>query len=175
MSATLRQLGFEVETVFANLDWQLAEVQLIRGVRIAFAKRFLAKAKVGLVGYQAPGFQDFHPDPFRMRKTFGTIMLHLGLGEYKAAAASITAEDFEADLDKVKSYGWPLAKGATSEDVTASTKHYVAMKSLIAEHNLDAIAVRCWPEMPNDPGLDSWCYMALARLATEGKCIIKFA
>ena len=78
MSATLRQLGFKVELVYANLDWQLAEVQLLKGVHVSFAYSFLSKAKVGLVGYHAPGFQDFHPDPFCMRKTFGTLMLHLG-------------------------------------------------------------------------------------------------
>ena len=32
MSATLRQLGFKIELVYANLDWQLAEVQLLKGV-----------------------------------------------------------------------------------------------------------------------------------------------
>ena len=55
MAATLNQLGFKTEIVFGNLDWHLTEVQLLRGVHVAFAKRFLAKAKVGLVGYHAPG------------------------------------------------------------------------------------------------------------------------
>ena len=78
MSATLRQLGFDTELVYGNLDWNLAETQLLRGVRISFTQSLLAKSKVGLVGYHAPGFQDFHPDPFCMRKTFGSLMLHLG-------------------------------------------------------------------------------------------------
>ena len=55
MAATLNQLGFKAEIVFGNLDWHLTEVQLLRGVHVAFAMRFLAKAKVGLVGYHAPG------------------------------------------------------------------------------------------------------------------------
>ena len=55
MAATLRQLGFATELVFGNLDWHLTEVQLLRGVHVAFALRYLAKAKVGLVGYHAPG------------------------------------------------------------------------------------------------------------------------
>ena len=43
------------------------------------------------------------------------------------------------------------------------------MKHLIEEHNLDGIAVRCWPELPNSAEFESWSYLALARLATEGK------
>ena len=41
MTATLRQLGFKVEFVYGNLDWQLAETRLLSGVRIAFALRYL--------------------------------------------------------------------------------------------------------------------------------------
>ena len=51
MSATLRQLGFKIELVYGNLDWQLAEVQLLKGVHVSFAYSFLKKAKLGLVGY----------------------------------------------------------------------------------------------------------------------------
>ena len=60
MTANLRQLGFTVQMVFGNLDWHLAECQLISGVQIAFASRYLMKTKVGLIGYQAPGFQVLH-------------------------------------------------------------------------------------------------------------------
>ncbi len=55
MSANLRQLGFDVQLVYGNLDWALAEAQLLRGVNVAFAARMLKKAKIALVGYQAPG------------------------------------------------------------------------------------------------------------------------
>ena len=82
MSATLRQLGFEIEMVYGNLDWQLAESQLIQSVFLNYAQNILTKAKIGLVSNHAPGFQDFHPDPFCMRKTFGTLLLHIGLQEY---------------------------------------------------------------------------------------------
>merc|ERR1712029_296093 len=54
MSANLKQLGFSVQFVYGNLDWQLSECQLLTGVWTSFATRFLKKAKVGLIGYQAP-------------------------------------------------------------------------------------------------------------------------
>ena len=55
MASTLKQLGFVMELVYGNLDWHLTEVQLLKGVHVAFALRFLAKSKVCLVGYHAPG------------------------------------------------------------------------------------------------------------------------
>ena len=57
MCANLKQLGFPVQFVYGNLDWQLAENQLLGGIWTSFATRYLKKAKVGLIGYQAPGFQ----------------------------------------------------------------------------------------------------------------------
>ena len=47
------------------------------------------------------------------------------------------------------------------------------MKQLIKDQNLDAIAVRCWPEFPNSKVFQAWPYLALARLATEGNFILR--
>ncbi len=102
-------------------------------------------------------------------------MLHISLAEYTASEASEDTKAIEEDVKAVKAKGWPLAKGASFEDLPMASKHYLAMKKVISEHNLDAIAVRCWPELPNDPGFESWCYMALARLATEGNSLSKMA
>ena len=62
----------------------------------------------------------------------------------------------------------PACVGSFKEDLEISSKHYLTMKQLIAEQNLDAIAVRCWPEFPNSKVFQGWPYLALARLATEG-------
>lgn len=164
MAANLVQLGFPIQLVYGNLDWQLAEVQLLRGIRVSFAMNYLQKSKLGLVGYHAPGFQDFHPNPFSMRKTFGTLMLHLGMAEYENL--QISQEEIQQDVEKMKIF--PLTKEASVEDLPSSSKHYLGLKKLIVEHNLDGIAVRCWPELPNSQTFGSWCYLALARLATEG-------
>ena len=36
MSANLRQLGFQIQLVYANLNWQLAECQLITGNKFKY-------------------------------------------------------------------------------------------------------------------------------------------
>ena len=70
----------------------------------------------------------------------------------------------------MKGQKWPLTGEAMVEDLPLSAKHYLALKNLIKEYNLDGIAVRCWPELPNSKEFDggAWCYLALARLASEG-------
>lgn len=104
-------------------------------------------------------------------------MLHIGITEYVALAHSVSAEDVKNDIKHVlEDLKLPLKSletgfGVKREELEPVSKHYLAMKKLIADNNLDGLAIRCWPELPGPVeagGIDQWCYMALARLATEG-------
>ena len=64
--------------VYNNLDWVAAEASLRRAVNVGFASRHVQKTKVCLIGHQAPGFTDFHPNPFLMSQTFGCVFQHVG-------------------------------------------------------------------------------------------------
>jgi hypothetical protein len=140
------------------------------GIWISFATRYLKHSKLGLIGYQAPGFQDFHPaHPSVMRKTFGPLLLHLSIPfDYLQTSDSITDEEISVDIDKMLSL-FPLFKDQRLKDrsvLEISSRHYLTMKKLADIHNLDGIAIRCWPELPGPKascGLDGWCYLALAR------------
>jgi len=175
MSATLRQLGRQVEMVYNNLAWDMAEKSLKRAVNIGFASRNIRLTKIALIGHQAPGFVDFHPNPFLMSKTFGIVFQHVGLTEYISTALdAITNDDVEKDEDHVlNDLKFPLKDKATGfgtdkSDLAISSRHYLAMKKLVSDNNFDALAIRCWPELPGPAGLGQWPYMALARMATDG-------
>jgi hypothetical protein len=66
-------------------------------VHVAFAARTIQLTKLGLIGHQAPGFLDFHPNPFVMSKTFGSVLQHVGLTEYIDAALH-TIEESEVNM-----------------------------------------------------------------------------
>ena len=143
MSATLRQLGFKLEFVYGNLDWALAEARLNAGVRVAFALRYLKHTKIGLIGYQAPGFQDFHPDPFSMRKTFGSLLLHFGMTEYVNEARAVDDGSVKEDVRHVvEDLHLPFKPEETGfgvagpDDIEPSSRHYLAMKKFIDNENL---------------------------------------
>jgi len=178
MTATLKQLGRQCQFVYGNMDWARAEQKLKEAVNLGFASRQIGLAKLALIGHQAPGFVDFHPNPFLMSKTFGTILQHVGLQEYtNIALRSITTEEVAADVSYVRNtLKLPLKAlntgfGVEDSELPTASRHYLAMKRLIQDNNFDGLAIRCWPELPGPQetgGLDQWCYMALARLATEG-------
>jgi len=68
--------------VYGNLDWARAEAQLASALHVAFAAQAVQRTKLAIIGHQAPGFLDFHPNPFVMSKTFGVVLQHVGLTEY---------------------------------------------------------------------------------------------
>ena len=159
MTATLRQLGRQVSLVYGNLDWSRAELSLQASVRLGFASRYIRHTKIALIGHQAPGFTDFHPNPFLISKTFGSVFQHVGLTEYiQTALDLVTEEEVSNDVEIVtKELKFPLKAldtgfGVEEKDLPTSSRHYLAMKKLINDNNFDALAIRCWPELPGPAG-----------------------
>ena len=50
-----------------------------------------------------------------------------------------------------------------------ASRLYLAMRRCMVDENVDALSVRCWPEMPNTFG--QWPYLGMARLADAGCAI----
>ena len=103
-----------------------------------------------------------HPDPFALHKTFqGCVLEHVGLADLVQAAEGIDQESVDAD----RKLAVPGAFADRVDD-ERSSRLYLALKRLVEAENLDAIAIRCWPELPRDYG--QWPYLAVTRLADEG-------
>ena len=81
--------------VYANLDWSKAKTKLVNALHVAFATRYIRRTKIALIGHQAPGFVDFHPDPVAMSRQLGAIFQQVGLAEYVATALDTVTPGME--------------------------------------------------------------------------------
>ena len=75
-----------------------------------------------------------------MRQTFGPILLHLGLEfDYVQTAKGLDQSQVNNDIDRVLAEFPVFAeKGLVDRKcLEASSRHYLAMKQLIRQHNLD--------------------------------------
>ncbi len=59
--------------------------------------------------------------------------------------------------------------GVAVSDLAVNSRYYLAIQELMAEESLDAIAVQCWPELPNV--LNQWPYLAFSRLNDQGQIV----
>ncbi|HEV2232775.1 MAG TPA: L-fucose/L-arabinose isomerase family protein [Terriglobia bacterium] len=168
-ASTLRQMGHAFELVYGDPDAPETRQQLSEAVRLAATVRRLRSVRLGLVGGQAPGYFAMGADPFSVHRGLGVQIQTFSLLEFADVVQSFSEEAVADDVAKVKALGMPH-KDTSDDDLPMASRLYLAMRSFMDNENLDALAVRCWPEMPNFFG--QWPYLGIARLANEGRAMV---
>ncbi len=168
-AAILRQMGKRFELVYGMPGTPQTRDDLQAAARVAYTVRRLRRAQVGLVGYHAPGFVDMHADPVSLDRAFGVQLRHFGLRELTDAMEALPQERVEEDVAATLDMGFGL-DGVTREDVAMSSRYYLALSAILEGECLDALALRCWPELTNTLG--HWPYVAVVRLLSEGKAVV---
>jgi L-fucose isomerase-like protein len=107
-------------------------------------------------------------DPFQLQKQFGTQLQRLSLVQFFDRIKQIDEAAVRDDVDKVQSLGLGM-NGVTKEDLALNSRYYLAMTAIMAEENLDAMSIQCWPEFAADLG--QWPYLAITRMSDENKIV----
>ena len=166
--SSLRQAGQAFELVYGEPEDEALRADLMRAIAIGRTVRLLRHAKVGVIGTHAPGFIDLAADGFLLRKTMGVQLHPLSLPQYIERVHGISEEAVRKDVQKVLDLKMPM-NGVTVDALAMNSRCYLAMQDLIDEERLDALALQCWPELPNILG--HWPYLAVSRLGTEGRAV----
>lgn len=142
--------------------------RLAEAVRLAATVRRLRSVRLGLVGGQAPGYFAMSANPFTVYHGLGVQLQTFSLIEFENVVHSFSEEIVAADVAKVKALGIPH-KDTSDDDLPMASRLYLAMSAFLESEYLDALAVRCWPEMPNVFG--QWPYLGISRLVDEGRAV----
>ncbi|MCP4640576.1 MAG: sugar isomerase, partial [bacterium] len=164
-----RQLGRPFELAYGHPDEEATRRQLTQAIRLTYTARALRDSTIGLVGAHAPGFINMQVDAGALNRDLGAQLHHFGLHEFIELAREQDEVAVGEDVDEVKGLGLPAEDGIGDDDLAVNSRYYLAMRALMDDEHLDALAVRCWPELPNVIG--HWPYLAMARLAEEGRVV----
>ncbi len=164
-SSVLRQANRPFEIVYGAPEDERTRREFDHAAKVAYAVRRLQHSKVGLIGYSAPGYANMAADAPTLNRRLGTLLHHIGLQELFDAMEALPADDVTADVQRVLDIGFEIGDIEES-DLETQSRLYLAFKQLATAERLDAMAVRCWPEMPNVIG--QWPYLAMTRLSDEG-------
>jgi L-fucose isomerase-like protein len=160
-----RQMRRPFELAYGDPRHAETRDQIVRAAWLCRAVARLQRSKIGLVGSHAPGFINMHPDPVALSRQLGVQLHHFGLQEFYQLVETCDESDLAADLDRVRRLRLPFGEGVSDSDLPANSRYYLAMRLLMDSENLDGLALRCWPELPNRYG--QWPYLAMSRLADE--------
>ena len=129
------------------------------------AAKALRSARVGLVGGHCPGMTDATFHELELKRTVGVTVDRIDLttlAERIAGADNARARDIAAgDMPRLGT-----VTDATQQNLIEAAKIYLGLRALVDERALDAVAVKCWPEL-KEMQIASPCY-ALSRLSDEG-------
>ena len=150
-ASTLRQMGHSFEVVYGDPDAPETRQQLNEAVRLAATARGLRSARLGLVGGQAPGYFAMGADPFTIHQGLGAQVQTFSLLEFANVVNGLSDDAVAEDVANVKALGLPH-KDTSDEDLPMASRLYLGMRSFLDTEGLDAMTIRCWPELPNTFG-----------------------
>lgn len=169
-ASILRQANHAFEFLYDEPE--NLEQSLRRAIAAAATVQQLRAAKLGVVGTHAPGFLDLAADPFLIREVFGLQLHPLSLPQFIERVQGTPAHAVSADLQRVRSLGLHSSGRdavLTDELLSVNSRFYISIQELMRENRLDALALQCWPELPNVLG--QWPYFAVSRLGSEGAAV----
>ncbi len=132
--------------------------------------RILAGRRIGLIGEPSDWLVASSPDPGFVRDAWGADVVAIALDEVVRRMGG-DGVGRGAHPDAVRRFSESFAGAAaecvepTASDLDASGHIYVALRSLIEDHELDAVTVRCFDLVT---GLGATGCLALSRLTDEG-------
>ena len=167
-ASSFRQMGRSSDVVYGDPEDSETLEKLDTSVRSVAVVRKLRHTRVGVIGGQAPGFANMATDPFAMHQLLGVQLQTYSLIEFENVLKDLSEDAVSTDVETVKEMGLEF-KDASAADLPMASRLYLAMRHFFDEENLDALGVRCWPEIPNTFG--QWPYLGIARLPDEGRAI----
>ena len=172
-ASIFQQAGRPFELVYSNGEDASVDRDLSRAISLTTTVKRLQGSKVGVIGTYAPGFVDLAADPFLLGKKIGVQLLSLSLSQYIDRLQAVPQERVREDIEEVLRLGLKPSRGSdfpvSDETLELSSRYYLSLRDLIEDAQLDALAIQCWPELPNVFG--HWPYLAVSRLTTEGNSI----
>lgn len=167
-ASTLRQMGHAFEIVYGDPVAATTRKQLCDAVRTAATVRRLRSVRLGVIGGQAPGYFAMSVDPFSIHHGLGVQLQTFSLLEFANMVNDLSADTVAEDVARFKALGLPH-KDTADADLPMASRLYLAMRSFMDNEALDALTIRCWPEIPNTFG--QWPYVGIARLVEEGRAV----
>jgi L-arabinose isomerase len=166
LANVLLRAGVHFHYVTGHLH-DLSTLQTLEGFfAAASAAAGLRRCRLGLMGYPFPGMGDFAVDTTHLVATLGCSWAALSVDEYNQRAADAeqaAVARFQAEYRQI----YALADDLTDADLEATARSELALRSLVAEHGLDALTYQ-FLAFGEDDRTVTLPFVAVSRLMAEG-------
>lgn len=137
----LTAAGKRFKGVYGNPGSPKVEQEVLAFIRAAGAAKWLKGKRIGLVGHRPAGYYTSNFNEVDLYSTLGVAVDYISLLEVFSLAGEMDLRDAAALTSGLSGYD-QVDNGAARKSLRA----YLALKKIIADRSLDAIAVECWPD-----------------------------
>ncbi len=156
----LRALGRPHHLLFAAPEDDAALAEARSYALAAALRQRLRRARIGLLGHHAAGMTETAAHELALRQLFGSRIVHLDVPTFLARAAQVAPDGVAAQMEKLHAGVGQVA--AAPDAVVESLQVAAALREVVQEEGLAAVAVGCYPHL-----MGKVC-LAASLLAEEG-------
>lgn len=164
-SHALQKTGHSVQYIYGNPGEPELLAPLVAFARAAATRNRLRRSRVGLVGQAPTGFYGCQFDELELAQAIGTSVTQIDLAAIFTAAREVAPAAIEAAITSTAERS-PSLRTLDTAEVQRFGSAYAVLRDALRSYQLDGLAVRCWPEFPQNFGLMPCA--TLGRLADDG-------
>ena len=112
----------------------------------------MKNCRIGLAGGRVPGFYTSNFDEMKTRAKFGVAVEVADLVEVVDTAEKLTPEQLAEAKAVVKRSSCKVCN-VSDHDLELAARMFGAFKAMTVKYNLEALAIRCWPELSDIFGI----------------------
>jgi len=142
---TLMRLGREYEYVFCHPKDVAAQLKDI--LSVMYCLKRLRNTRLGLVGYRVPGFYTSTFDELGLRRLTGVEVHHVTLAEVLEETRQVDEAACAKEGEAIRSEACRIE--VPDHEIDKAAALYLAFRKIVEQYELDALAVKCWPEFPS--------------------------
>jgi len=152
VSEVLTETGRYYKLVFGNIDDRRAIDEVAMTARAASARKWFVNSRVGVIGYpRIKGQTQAAFDELELHEKFGCRIVGIGTHRFVTLKDQVLEE--EARQLWLKASNGIRKSSVSDEQIVESARAYLAMKKLVLDYKLDAVAFEDWFEFIGLPNL----------------------
>lgn len=136
--------------LFGNPDEVALQERLLQQVSVMKVMKALQQLKIGVVGEHPPGFFFSDTNEQELQSTFGVTLHKMDLYDAFKKCVELPEEEWIGAIERAEQQVIGLRRDDETVKKFAQFSTYI--KKHIEKENVQALAVRCWPDFFNDLG-----------------------
>jgi L-arabinose isomerase len=152
VTEVLSEMGRYYKPVFGDVDDDLAVREVVKTARVAAARRRLRASRVGVIGYQRiKGQTQASFDEIELRRKIGCRVAGISMYLFRTLMAEVAPKRAREVWQEVSRGVKRISVDDTQ--IMDGVKAYLAMKKIVQDNKLDAVAIEDWNEIIGIPNL----------------------